>query len=112
MTTRFDMSDPPRTVEVNTAVHIARGKVLVVGVSLSAGVAAGSVILYDGENNVSPVLLRMTAIIGDTVGQGWTHGILFEHGLFAAVSAVTLFATISYYTGIDEHETKPLNGAD
>jgi len=112
MVTRFDKSEPPRTAEVNAALHIARGKVLVVGVSLSGGAAAGNAVLYNGESAVETPLLTLTVLANTTVAETFPHGILCDHGLFVTVSAATLFLTISYYTGIDEHETKPLNGSD
>jgi hypothetical protein len=112
MDKKYSFCEPPRTIQINAAQRISTGMILVVGASLSAGAAAGAAVLYDGVDLSADPLLTLTAIIGDTVGQSWPRGILFERGLYCTVSAVTLFLTLSYYTIEEGIQKSSENGSD
>jgi hypothetical protein len=98
----FNRSAPPRTIEVNASQLIARGKVLIVEVSITGGAGAGIGVLYDGENVNGLVLKRILSPVGVTIGLVFPDGVLFERGLFVTVNAVTDFLSISYYPGAEE----------
>lgn len=102
----FDKSVPPRSIEINATQLIARGPCLVVEATGAGIGATGLAILYDGDNVNSPRMATVQVPANVTIQRGTSHGMLFEHGIFATIDVATMFLTISYYPG--KEETPPV----
>ena len=109
---RYNFSEPPRTVEITASQIVAVGKVLVVAESITALAANCTAIFYSGVDAAGDVVNRLSVVPNMTIGGTFHHGILFEHGLFAALAGANVAVTISYYTISEDREVIPENGSD
>lgn len=91
---------------------IARGKVLVVAAAITALAANCTAIFYDGLDAAEDILFRLSVVPNMTIGGSFTHGILFDTGLFAALTGANVAVTISYYTISEENTLTSQNGSD
>lgn len=112
MRTRYRTCEPPRTIELSASQKVAVGKVLVVAASITALAANVTAILYDGNDASGTVKNRLSTVPNMTVGGALPDGILFEHGLFVALTGANVSLTVSYYTGLEETGLIDENGSD
>ena len=89
------------TVNINQVIH--KGPCVVSGAFITSIGAAGTVLIYDGDNALTPIKIPIASIDGTTFGSCFPNNIKFTKGIYVVVNAATTYATIAY---------KPLNPAD
>lgn len=112
MKSRFDFSEPPRTIEIVATQKIAVGKVLVVFASITALAANVTAVLFDGADASGVVKQRLSVVPNMTVGGDFKYGELFDHGLFVVLAGAGVSLTISYYIASENEGSAAVNGSD
>jgi hypothetical protein len=112
MNTKYRVVEPPRTIEIAASRKVTVGKTLVVAASITALAANVTAVLYDGVDASGVVVQRLSVVPNMTVGGSFPDGVLFEHGLFVALAGANVSLTLSYFTGLEEHNAVNENGSD
>lgn len=101
----------PRSLEIQTSQIVAIGKIVLVEASLTALAAVCTAIFYDGVDASGSVKKRLSTVANTTAAINMSHGIIFEHGLYIAVTGANVSVDISYLT-IDDRPCDDITQVD
>ena len=100
----YDMTKPPRSVEVSASAVVYKGRALIVSLSVSGDGAAGLGVVYDGVESIGTRKATLQCGSDGSFSPVIRGGIECLTGIYLSVDASTTYLRVEFYPAREEGE--------